>query len=363
MRRIGISLYPEQSQLQDNITYLNKASKLGFNILFLSILQFDKTSFAKHRNDYYAVIKEAKKLNYYIILDVADSAFEIMECDINNLKPFSELGVSCLRLDAPLLPAQVAMSTYNDFGIDVQVNISNNDSFIDNILDYQPIVNKVSGSHNFYPLEDSGLPLEFFNQSTTRFKKHNLTTMGFVGGKNGTQGPVPGASKLVTLESHRHLEIDIQAKHLFATNLIDWVVIGNAFASDEELQLLSNLQREFITIKINLDKNKLLPIEQKIIFDNLHFRRGDISEFVIRSTMTRPKYKNELIKPDKLKSKFMMGDIVVLNDNAKHYKGELQIILKDNYLDKENKFNFIENLGDQMVILDYINAWTKFRFY
>ncbi|AHI53816.1 outer surface protein [Spiroplasma sabaudiense Ar-1343] len=363
MREIGISIYPEQSSFKNNLDYLKKSANLGFKILFLSVLQFDENNFLKYQENYFQLIEEAKKLGFYIILDVADGAFKLFKCDINNLEPFAKLGVNCLRLDAPLLPSQVALATYNEFKIDIQINMSNNDSFINNILDFKPIKNKLSGSHNFYPLEDSGLPLAFFIDSSKRYKKFNLTTMAFVGSKNDNQGPVPEAQKLVTLENHRKLEIEIQAKHLFATNLIDWVIIGNAFASDEELIALSQLQREYISFKIDLPKNQLFEIENKILFDNLHFRRGDISEFVIRSTSVRPKYKDFKIQPTRLKKVFQRGDVVILNDNANHYKGELQIILKDNYLDKDQKFNFIENLADQVAILDYIEPWTKFIFY
>ena len=40
---------------------------------------------------------------------------------------------------------------------------------------------------------------------------------------------------------YRQLPVTVQAKHLFATNLID-DVIGNAYASNEELEALGQLE-------------------------------------------------------------------------------------------------------------------------
>ncbi|WP_369887002.1 MupG family TIM beta-alpha barrel fold protein [Enterococcus ratti] len=40
---------------------------------------------------------------------------------------------------------------------------------------------------------------------------------------------------LSTLEMHRHLPVEIAAKHLFVTKLINDFIIFNAYASEEEL--------------------------------------------------------------------------------------------------------------------------------
>ena len=42
---------------------------------------------------------------------------------------------------------------------------------------------------------------------------------------------------------NRQLPVTGQAKHLVATKLIDDVVIGNAYASNEELEALGQLNR------------------------------------------------------------------------------------------------------------------------
>lgn len=37
-RRLGISLYPERSTFEQDVAYLEKAAKLGFDLLFITLL-------------------------------------------------------------------------------------------------------------------------------------------------------------------------------------------------------------------------------------------------------------------------------------------------------------------------------------
>ena len=94
---------------------------------------------------------------------------------------------------------------------------------------------------------------------------------------------------LPTLEMHRQLPVTVQAKHLFATNLIDDVVIGNAYASNEELEALGQLNRYQTELTIVL-KKRLLKLKRNRN-KNQHFRRGDITQQMIRSTEVRKNIK------------------------------------------------------------------------
>ena len=98
---------------------------------------------------------------------------------------------------------------------------------------------------------------------------------------------------LPTLEMHRQLPVTVQAKHLFATNLIDDVVIGNAYASNEELKALGQLNRYQTELTIVL-KKRLLKLKRNRN-KNQHFRRGDITQQMIRSTEVRKNIKMKLI--------------------------------------------------------------------
>ena len=74
--------------------------------------------------------------------------------------------------------------------------------------------------------------LIFFVACSQRFKKQGIRTAAFVTSNEATLGPWDVNDGLPTLEMHRYLPIEVQTKHLFATGLIDDVIIGNAYASE-----------------------------------------------------------------------------------------------------------------------------------
>ncbi|MBM6839850.1 DUF871 family protein, partial [Clostridium saudiense] len=71
--------------------------------------------------------------------------------------------------------------------------------------------------HNFYPHNYSGLNFDHFMKCTENFTKYGLRTAAFITSQNeDTFGPWPVTDGLPTLELHRNLPIDVQAKHLIA---------------------------------------------------------------------------------------------------------------------------------------------------
>ncbi|MBF0844025.1 DUF871 family protein, partial [Streptococcus danieliae] len=75
-------------------------------------------------------------------------------------------------------------------------------------------------------------------------------TEAFVTSQSAKFGPWDVNDGLPTLEMHRHLPLDLQARHMFATGLIDVVIIGNAYASDEELRSLAAIDRYKLSLGI-----------------------------------------------------------------------------------------------------------------
>ena len=55
------------------------------------------------------------------------------------------------------------------------------------------------------------------------------------------------------------------------------------------------------------------------------------------------------------------GDVVIVNDNLKHYRGELQIVLKD--MEADGQRNLLGRIADEeIMILDHIKAKDVFTF-
>ena len=70
-------------------------------------------------------------------------------------------------------------------------------------------------------------------------------------------------------------------------------------------------------------------MERTILFDFYpHLDMGDSSEWIWRSRMPRVLFAQETIVPRRYAGDhFCVGDVVMVNDNYKHYAGEVQVVL------------------------------------
>jgi hypothetical protein len=356
-RRLGLSVYPDNSQFEADLAYITFAQEQGFERIFMSMLEVTegKTAVAAK---FLKIIAAAKKLGFEVILDIAPNIFDELGISYDDLSFFAELGADGLRLDVGFDGNKEASLSFNPYGLIIELNMSNDVAYLDNILTYEANKPFIYGCHNFYPQAGSALPLDFFLSCSQRFKKQGIRTAAFVTSQVATGGPWNINDGLPTLEMHRHLPIDVQAKHLFATGLIDDVIIGNAYASQEELIALGQLNRYQTVFSLDL-LGTANPVEKAIVLENQHFRRGDISSQMVRSTIVRkiyqesnPKHDHDLV--------FQRGDIVIGNDDFGKYKNELQIVLTPHTDDRKNKVGSIKEA--ELVLLDYIRPWTKFRF-
>ena len=357
-RKLGISIYPDHSDFASDKAYIKKASEFGFSRIFMSLLEITgekKEVIAKYQK----LTKLAKELNYEVILDVSPTIFNLLGISYDDLSFFVELGVDGLRLDDGFDAKKEALLSYNPQGLIIELNMSNDVAYVDNILTYQANKPFIYGCHNFYPQKGTGLPYDFFVKCSQRFKRNNLHTAAFISSQSGKIGPWSVNDGLPTLEEDRNLPIEVQAKKMFATGLIDDVIIGNSYASDEELKKLSLIDRYQVELKIDFvsDINK---VEHDIVLKNQHVRRGDINEQVIRSTEVRKKYHSFSNSPHDNEIEFQKGDVVIGNNGFGKYKNELQIVLKPH---KDNRKNLVGHINtDELLLLPFIKSWSKFKF-
>lgn len=356
MRQLGISVYPSHASLEENIAYLRLAHKYGFNRVFTCLLSVegDKEKIVKEFKD---VISEANTLGMQVIADVSPRVFGALGISYSDLRFFYELGAYGVRLDMGYSGSEESIMTFNPYGLRIEINMSNDTRYLNNIVSYKPNTEKLLGCHNFYPHRYSGLSYQHFINCSKNFKQFGIRTAAFVSSNDATFGPWPVKEGLCTLEMHRDMSVTSQVKHLFATGLIDDVIIANAFASEKELEALSKIDREKLTFDVKLNEN-IPEIEKKIVLDELHFNRGDISEYMIRSTQSRVKYKGHEFLPFNTPD-IKRGDILIDTALYGHYAGELQIALKD--MKNSGKTNVVGRIIDEEVFLiDYIEAWQKF---
>lgn len=358
MKKLGISIYPNHSTVENDKHYIHLASKYGFKRIFTCLLSVEG-----NKNEILSNFKEtinfAKQLDMEVICDISPRIFKSLGISYDDLSFFNDLGVNGIRLDLGFTGNEESMMTFNPYGLNIEINMSNATKYLENILSFQPNRNKLIGCHNFYPHRYSGLSYDFFIECSKKFKKYGLRTAAFVSSKAATFGPWPIVEGLPTLEMHRELPIDVQAKHLFATTLIDDVIISNAYASEEEMELLSHMNKEKITFNIQLS-DSVSDLEKKIVFDEPHFYRGDVSDYMIRSTQSRVKYRGESFPPHNTID-IKRGDIIIESDLYKQYAGELQIALKD--MKNSGKTNVIGRIREEEIFLiDYLKPWDKFAF-
>lgn len=359
MKRLGISIYPEHTSHEDNIKYIDLASKYGFKRIFTCLLSINKSK-EEIIKEFKAIIEHGNELGMETILDVSPRVFDELNISYKDLSFFSETGATGIRLDMSYSGNEESLMTFNPHDLKIEVNMSTGAKYIDNVMKYKPNKENIIGCHNFYPHRYSGLSLEHFMRTSQQFKDLGLKTAAFVNSESAEIGPWPVSEGLCTLEDHRELPIDVQAKHLFATELIDDVIIANAFASEEELKKLAEVNPELLRIKVHLNKD-IPDLERKIALEEFHFNRGDVSPYLIRSTQSRVKYKGhdfKVFNPETIKR----GDILVDSSLYAHYAGELQIALKD--MENSGKTNVIGHVDDdELFLLDMIQPWQKFELY
>ena len=173
---------------------------------------------------------------------------------------------------------------------------------------------------------------------------------------------------------------------MLATKMVDDILIGNAYASEEEfkaiqevvnkplpeikndpiMQMITKGNPSFgksqVILKANIEKD-ISDIEREILFEYApHFETGDASEWMIRSRFSRMKYSKIGVPYRPVKqSHFHRGDILIVNNNYQHYAGEVQICLMDMVNDGER--NLVGHLDqDELRMLELIGKGDIFSF-
>jgi uncharacterized protein len=359
MRRLGISLYPENSTMEKDKEYITLAAKYGFSRIFTCLLSVEGNR-EKVVGEFKELIAHANTYNMQVIADVAPSVLHELNIKYDDLSFFHELGAYGIRLDEGFSGLQESIMTCNPYNLKIEINISNGTKYLDNIHSFRPNTSNLIGCYNFYPHRYTGLSYDHFMKANKQVKEYGIRTAAFVGSQaEGTFGPWPVSEGLCTLEQHRMLPIEVQAKHLFATGMIDDVIIANAYATEEELAALSKLNPELMTFNMEFSADAT-ELEKKIVLDEFHFNRGDVSEYMIRSTQSRVKYKNEAF-PAHTTRDIKRGDIIIDNDLYGRYKGELQVALKD--MPNSGRTNVVGRIVEEEIfLLDYVQAWDKLAF-
>lgn len=359
MRRIGISIYPEKDTLKNIQQYLKDAKQFHASRIFSCLLSVDKPK-EEVKEEFLKMNRFAHELGYEVILDVSPRVFDKLDISYQDLSFFKDIEADGIRLDQGFTGNEEALMTYNPQGLTIEINMSNDTHTVDTIMDYQPDIYHLIGCHNFYPHRYSGLSLEHFNKCTNNFKKYGLHTAAFIGSqKDGSFGPWLVKEGLCTLEMHRHMPLDVQAKHMVSLGNIDDILISNCYPSKEEMERLSKVDLTCVNFEVTMEEN-MPELFEKVVFGELQMNRGDVNDNIIRSTQTRVKYKGEnfpLINAPKI---IHRGDVCVESSLYGHYAGEVQIAKND--MENSGMTNVVGHVRkEELFLLDSMKPWQKFK--
>lgn len=356
---LGISIYPEKEKQEEILKYLDLAAKYGFKRVFSCLLSVKDTK-ENIKKEFKIILNHATSLGMEVILDIAPKVFGELGISYNDLSYFAELGATGIRLDEGFDGLKEAQMTFNKYDLDIEINMSSGTKYVDNILSFSPNKNKLIGCHNFYPMEYSGLSLEYFTKCSLQYKLLGIRSAAFVNSPSADHGPWPVMDGICTLEMHRTLPITTQVKHHLLMGLVDDIIIANAFASEEELKAVGALnQAPVFDIEFT---GHATSIEKQIVLNEPHFNRGDQSAYMIRSTQSRLKYKDDEFKPHDTNKEIVLGNICICNENFGQYKGELHLA-KLSHPNNQNRKNVVASVvKHELFLLNYLKPWSVFAF-
>ncbi|MCH3947354.1 MAG: MupG family TIM beta-alpha barrel fold protein [Olsenella sp.] len=360
MHRLGISLYPEHSNPQNDAAYMELAARYDFSRIFTCLLSVQKDA-QETTKEFSGFTRHAHELGFEVSVDTNEQVFDRLGATPGNLDPFKKLGVDIIRLDGHFGDAGDILLTHNRSGIKVEFNGSCN-------LPLSLLVQRGADGRNmttcanFFPEPFTGMSEKRFVELSASYKAQGFQTAAFVSSQQPkTFGPWPVFAGLPTCEDDRHRPIDLQLRHLIATGLVDDILIGNAFASEKELAAMAAVDTTRITLRVEFDSDATAE-ERKVLWGYDHAERVDSSAYLLRSSLPRMDFCDRSVPVRNVKAEaFHRGDVLVVNDNLAHYRGELHIALRD--MPNDGTRNRVGRIpAEELFLLDYIKPEYPFEF-
>ena len=357
MAVLGVSVYPDIRPLSEIREYLKLASKYGFTRVFTSMFSVEGTP-----DEVLAYFRDldgaSHEYGMEISLDINPECMARLGATPGDLSVFDEIKADILRMDGAYGEEDNFLMLQNPYGMKIEYNASALDpAAIEALVARGVDKNRILACHNFYPQRYTGFRWDKFREVNARLSKLGIRIGAFVASQApGTHGVWDAICGLPTVERLRDYPADLQARILAAAGTTD-VFFGNAYASEEELaavaQALAPVEPHYVNPKVeyalahsdyfdmsatmaNQRKVRVEPlyditdVEREILFDFFpHLDMGDSSEWIWRTRMPRMFYQDQVIVPRRYpEAEFPVGSVVIVNDNYKHYAGEVQVVLE-----------------------------------
>ena len=371
--KIGVSVYPHLLKSREELeTFLHLLHEEHVDILFTTLIGQQKTN--------YQIFERVKLMGQFCAEHNID-----LYCDLSNdeIKNFGLADASAATIvDFCQQKLHLKGVRFDDSRFDSAskfVELINNDQglrFIWNgslpgddyakLLAHKANVANVLASYNFYPLKYSASSLDYFHARLATTKRYSIRMQTFLASQEPLAvGPWPYNEQVPSIEMHRYQPLDFQFRHFQAMGVAE-VVLSSHLATKRELQMLRHWQRVSegrTLLKMHLQR-KLSANEAAIVFDRqVHFVRPDLAAYMLRSTWSRIKYRDRALPADNsyiTQKDLHPGDVVLLNDLALNYKGEVHIITAT--IPNEAKYNLVGtfNYGYETAIWKELKANDQF---
>ena len=338
---MGISLFNglREYTLEKNIQYIKKASERGYEIVFSSAhIQEAGQAY----RDLQTCIDIANEKHMKVSLDISKPAFLQMK---------SLEGLYALRLDYGFSDQEIVeLSQTRDFLIELNASTITSQKF-EQLMQMGLNIEHVRMSFNYYPKRHTGHDIAFVRQKVEYFHQYHISVGAFIPSHIGFRPPM--YEGLPTIEAHRMCSLDVAIEELKCIG-VDEILFGDAYASDQELDILqmhhieeiavhftavSNLENWYFTylqnpFSIRIDSNTELL--------RLHGAKTNIKIFPFHAV------KREI------------GDVTIDNMQFLRYQGEINIVLRP--LEQDERVNVIGHIRCSNTVLEKIKEKRMVKF-
>lgn len=325
---LGFSLYFDR-----DFDLENEVSKYeGFDILFTSIHYPEGSETFEKFLD---LCEKSLDKNFNICVDLNKDVLsknpKLLDMDL------------ILRLDYGFNPKEIAELSKNNR---ISINASTIDrKILEKILAFGANKDNILAIHNYYPLEFSGMGEDYLKRRNDLFKSLGIETIAFVAGNENLRGPMHKG--LPTLESHRLKDPYLSFVELKRKYGMDSIILAEG-VDDRNISNIRDFHKDnrlSLKVRMNDEFNHIKGFRQRM----------DLSEFILRN-------EREYRKVEASTSFYAKrGDILILNEKAGRYSGEIEICKRDLGLVADR--NLIGKVDKEHIeLIDYIKGGDDLVF-
>ena len=236
MFKKGVSVYiglPQYTHFQ-NLEYIRKVKQLGYEIVFTSAHITEANFNIKQLQE---LIDEVDQLGMKLSLDISKRVYD------NIILP---PNLYALRLDYGFSYDEIIkLSHEKKYKIEINASTFSKKTILE-LIEKGLNPKQIRASFNYYPKLHTGHTIEFCEKTIEFYHHLGIMVSGFIPSHYSFRPPM--YEGLPTVENHRKISLNLAIEELKACG-IDEILFSDAYASNDELKLLSYHQKEEILVE------------------------------------------------------------------------------------------------------------------